>query len=85
MPRRKARRWGRRAPASTLAHMRTLLKIALAGALAAVIVKWTRGWLADTSDPAGGRRDVPTINPEPLSAAEPLRGEDLRAGQNGAG
>ena len=84
MAQRNSRRFGRRAPASTLAPMKTLLKLALAGALAAILVKWARQWMADASDSAAGALEVPTLNPEPLSAAEPLRGDDLRAGQNGS-
>jgi hypothetical protein len=59
--------------------MKTLLKIALAGALAAVLVRWARNWTADALD------ELPTVNPvrdaEP-TAAEPLRDEDLRVAQN---
>jgi hypothetical protein len=59
--------------------MKTLLKVALAGALAAVLVKWTRQW--QTDEGAG----LPTLNPvrdaEP-NHAEPLRDEDLRVAQN---
>ena len=59
--------------------MKTLLKLALAGALAAVLVRWARDWLDEAWD------DFPTVNPvrdaEP-TAAEPLREEDLRVAQN---
>jgi len=50
--------------------MKTLLKLALAGALSAVLVKWARQWRAD----AGAQ--LPTLNPAPdagLKATEPLR------------
>ena len=79
MPQRCARRCVRCAAERTLAPMKTLLKLALAGALAAVFVKWARQWAADGWD------DVPAVNPvrdaEP-NVAEPLREEDLRVAQN---
>jgi hypothetical protein len=57
--------------------MKTLLKLALAGALAAVLVRWARQWSTEN--------DLPTLNPiadaEP-TVAEPLRDEDLRVAQN---
>lgn len=64
--------------------MKTLLRFALAGAVAYVVAKWARQWLEE--DDAG----LPTLNPVPGSqasneskayepdAGEPLRGEDLR-------
>lgn len=59
--------------------MKTLLKLALAGAIAAVLARWARQWLADASD------GFPTLGPvrdaEP-TVAEPLRDEDLRVAQN---
>jgi len=59
--------------------MKTLLKLALAGALAAVLARWGRQWTADALD------ELPTVNPvrdaEP-TAAEPLQEEDLRVAQN---
>jgi len=59
--------------------MKTLLKVALAGALAAVLVKWARQWQVD------GGAGLPTLNPvrdaEP-NQAEPLRDDDLRVAQN---
>jgi len=52
--------------------MKTLLKLALAGALTAVVIKWMREWSKD---------GVPTLNPlenwQP-DAANPLRGENLQ-------
>ena len=64
--------------ARTLATMKTLLKLALVGALTAVLVKWARQWSEDSDS-------FPTLKPvrdaEP-TAAEPLRDEDLRVAQN---
>ena len=64
---------------SSDAAMKTLFKLALAGALAAVLVKWMRQWTVDGWD------DLPTENPlrdaEP-DVKEPLREEDLRVAQN---
>ena len=58
--------------------MKTLLKLALAGALAAVFVKWARQWIEDSDE-------APIVNPvrdaEP-TVAEPLQDEDLRVAQN---
>ena len=58
--------------------MKTLLRFALAGVLAAVLVRWARQW-SEAWD------DLPTVNPvrdaEPTTA-EPLRDEDLRVAQN---
>jgi len=79
MLRRSARRCVRRAGPRTLAPMKTLFKLALAGALAAVLVKWMRQWTADGWDvlpPANPLRDA-----EP-DVEEPLREEDLRVAQN---
>lgn len=63
---------------STLMPMKTLLKLALAGALAAVFFKWARQWAEDSDA-------LPTLNPvrdaEP-NVAEPLQDEDLRVAQN---
>jgi hypothetical protein len=74
-----ARRWVRCAAPRTLAPMKYLLKLALAGALAAVFVKWARQWSTEESD------GLPTINPvrdaEP-TVAEPLRDDVLRVAQN---
>ena len=57
--------------------MKTLLRLALAGALVALVVRWARQWSAEDG--------LPTLNPvrdaEP-NAAEPLRDEDLRVAQN---
>jgi hypothetical protein len=57
--------------------MKTLLKLALMGAVAAVLVKWRRESQGDSN--------LPTLNPlrdaEP-NMAEPLRDEDLRVAQN---
>ena len=79
MQQRSARRWVQRAAERTLALMKTLLKLALAGVLAAVFVKWTRQWMADSRD------DLPTTIPvrdaEP-TVPEPLQEEDLRVAQN---
>ena len=79
MARRSARRCGRRAAPRTLAPMKTLLKFALAGAVAAVLFRWARQWLTEA------RGDFPTVNPvrdaDP-AVAEPLREEDLRIAQN---
>ena len=79
MTQQSARRCGRCGPARTLAPMKTLLKLALAGALAAVLVRWARQMSTGALD------DVPTLNPvrdaEP-TVAEPLRDEDLRVAQN---
>jgi len=51
--------------------MKALLKLALVGALAAVVIKWAREWAKD---------GVPTLSPlenwQP-DAASPLRGENL--------
>jgi len=62
----------------TLTPMKTLLKLALAGALASVLYKWARQWAEDSDS-------LPTLNPvrdaEP-NVAEPLRDEDLRVAQN---
>ena len=62
----------------TLPPMKTLLRLALACALVAVLVKWTRQWSEDSDS-------LPTLNPfrdaEP-DVEEPLRGEDLRVAQN---
>jgi hypothetical protein len=59
--------------------MKTLLKLALMGAAAVVLVKWSREW----KDDAGN--ELPTLKPvrdaEP-NLAEPLRDEDLRVAQN---
>jgi hypothetical protein len=72
MARRSVRRCGRRLVVRTLMLMKTLLKLALAGAIAAVLVKWARE--------AAGEGRIPTVNPmgdwEP-DAGEPLRGENL--------
>jgi hypothetical protein len=58
--------------------MKTLLKLALVGALTAVLVKWARQWAEDSDA-------LPILNPvrdaEP-NAAEPLQDEDLRVAQN---
>jgi len=79
MQQRSARRCVHRAAQRTLALMKILLKLALAGALAAVFVKWTRQWMADSRD------ELPTANPlrdaEPI-VPEPLQEEDLRVAQN---
>jgi len=52
--------------------MKALLKLALVGALTAVVIKWAREWSKD---------GVPTLNPlenwQP-DAASPLRGENLQ-------
>ncbi len=59
--------------------MKALLKLALAGAFAAILVHWTRQWLADARD------DLPTLHPvrdAGPNVAEPLRDEDLRVAQN---
>jgi hypothetical protein len=57
--------------------MKTLFKLALAGALAAVVFRWARQWLTED--------ELPTLNPlrdaEP-TVAEPLRDDDLRVAQN---
>ena len=59
--------------------MKTLLKLALMGAVTAVLVKWSREGKYDA------RNVLPTLNPgrdaEP-NMAEPLRDEDLRVAQN---
>ena len=59
--------------------MKTLVKLALVGALAAVLFKWARQWSADAVD------KVPIANPlrdaEP-NVEEPLREDDLRIAQN---
>ncbi|HET9475456.1 MAG TPA: hypothetical protein VFO82_16260 [Steroidobacteraceae bacterium] len=59
--------------------MKTLLKLALAGALAAVLVRWARQWSTGTL------AELPTLKPvrdaEP-TVAEPLQDEDLRVAQN---
>ena len=77
MPQRSTRRWVRRVAALTLAPMKTLLNLALAGAFAAILVRWARQWSIEN--------DLPTLNPvadaEP-TVAEPLRDEDLRVAQN---
>jgi hypothetical protein len=77
MARRSARRCGRCAAPRTLAPMKTLFKLALAGALAAVVFRWARQWLTED--------ELPTLNPlrdaEP-TVAEPLRDDDLRVAQN---
>ena len=74
-----ARRWVHRRSPRTLLPMKSLLKLALAGALATVLVRWARRW---SSEVAG---DIPTINPvrdaEP-NVAEPLQEGDLRVAQN---
>lgn len=58
--------------------MKTLLRLALAGAITAVLVQWARRRLADS--------EIPTVNPAvggadvgdwTADAAEPLRGENL--------
>ena len=58
--------------ARTLAPMKALLKLALVGALTAVVIKWAREWSKD---------GVPTLNPlenwQP-DAASPIRGENLQ-------
>jgi hypothetical protein len=75
MPQQYPRRCVRHAAPRTLVLMKALLKLALAGALAAVLVRWARESLDE----------LPTVNPvrdaEP-NAAEPLRDEDLRVAQN---
>jgi hypothetical protein len=58
--------------------MKTLLRLALAGAITAVLVQWLRRRIADEA--------IPTVNPAvggglvgdwTADAAEPLRGENL--------
>jgi hypothetical protein len=75
MPRRSGGRCALSAAPSTLVRMKTLLKLALASALTAVLVRWARQSL----------NELPTVRPvrdaEP-DVAEPLRAEDLRVAQN---
>ena len=58
--------------------MKALFKLALAGAITAVLVQWARRRIADqqipTVNPAVGGADVGDWTPD---AAEPLRGENL--------
>lgn len=79
MTQQSARRCGRHERPRTLAPMKTLLKLALAGALAAVLVRWARQWSTGTL------AELPTLKPvrdaEP-TVAEPLQDEDLRVAQN---
>jgi len=72
------RRFGWSRGARTLLSMKTLLKLALAGAITAVLVKWARQRIADG--------EIPTVNPAvggglvgdwTADAAEPMRGENL--------
>ncbi len=57
--------------------MKALLRLALAGAITAVLVQWARRRIADSG--------IPTVNPAggglvgdwTADAAEPLRGENL--------
>lgn len=74
---------GRRG-ATTLAPMKTLLRLALAGALTAVLVRWLRdrSESADATLPNRESAGQPTGDWEP-DAAEPLRGENLRVEPGG--
>ena len=65
MAQQSTRRCRRCAAPRTLAPMKTLLKLALAGALAAILVRWARQWSTDARD------GLPTV--KPVRDAEPNR------------
>jgi hypothetical protein len=59
--------------------MKTLLKLALAGALTVVLVKWARQWSQTEGSAVGDRKPTDgSVAEWEQDAADPLRGENLR-------